>query len=67
MMPLIALVQSLGLAGGEGAFSVRYSLSEHGKSAARDALEQNLYLGPAPVSLEAYQAQIQRQRITNEK
>ena len=62
----LRLVQSLGLAAGEGAFSVRYSLTEQGKSAARDALEQNLYLGPAPVSLEAYQAQIQRQRITNE-
>lgn len=62
----LRLVQSLGLAAGEGAFSVRYALTEQGKSAARDALEQNLYLGPAPVSLDAYKAQIQQQRITNE-
>ncbi len=45
---------------------IRYSLSERGRTAALEALSQNLYLGPAPVPLVAFQDQILRQRITNE-
>lgn len=52
---------------GGGAFSNRYSLTERGRAAAHDATEQNLYLGPAPVPLAAFQEQIAKQRITNEK
>jgi energy-coupling factor transporter ATP-binding protein EcfA2 len=48
------------------ALSTRYALTEGGRAAAKEALEQNLYLGPAPVSLAAYQEQIEKQRITNE-
>ena len=48
------------------ALSTRYALTETGRNAARDALDQNLYLGPAPVSLAFYRDQIDRQRITNE-
>ena len=48
------------------ALSTRYALTEAGRNAARDALEQSLYIGPAPVSLAAYRDQIERQRITNE-
>lgn len=48
------------------ALSTRYALTEAGRNAARDALDQNLYLGPAPVSLAAYREQIEKQRITNE-
>lgn len=51
---------------GETVLSVRYALGEQGKAAAHDALEQNLYLGPAPVSLAVYQDRVQRQRISNE-
>ena len=29
-------------------------------------MRQNLYLGPAPVSLASYREQIEKQRITNE-
>ena len=60
------LLQALGSVRGGIAASIRYSLSEQGRASAKDALEQNLYLGPAPVSLVAYQEQIQRQRISNE-
>src|SRR5215472_14642890 len=60
------LLQALGSVRGGIAPSIRYSLSDQGRAAAKDALEQNLYLGPAPVSLVAYQEQIQRQRISNE-
>ncbi len=48
------------------ALSTHYALTETGRNAAREALDQSLYLGPAPVSLAAYQEQIQKQRITNE-
>ena len=60
------LLQALGSVRGGISGSIRYSLSEQGRAAAKDALDQNLYLGPAPVCLAAYQEQIQRQRIANE-
>jgi hypothetical protein len=59
-------VQALGSVPGDAAFSIRYGLGEQGRAAARDAIEQNAYLGPAPVSLSAYREQIQRQRVANE-
>jgi hypothetical protein len=62
----LRFIQAMGAGPGDSSLSVRYALGEHGKSAAKDALDQNLYLGPAPVCLTAYQEQIQRQRITNE-
>lgn len=46
---------------------VRYVLGEKGRRWALDALAQNQYVGPAPVSLPAYIDRIQRQRITNER
>jgi predicted ATPase with chaperone activity len=46
---------------------IRYALSDHGRDAAGEASEQTQYLGPAPVSLAAYQRQVNRQKITNEK
>src|SRR6266699_2848327 len=48
------------------ALSTHYSLTEGGRNAVREALEQNVYMGPAPVSLAAYREQIEKQRITNE-
>jgi energy-coupling factor transporter ATP-binding protein EcfA2 len=48
------------------ALSTRYALTEAGRNAAKEALEQSVYLGPAPISLTAYQEQIEKQRITNE-
>ena len=48
------------------ALSTRYALTETGRNAAREALDQSLYMGPAPVSLAAYRDQIEKQRITNE-
>jgi hypothetical protein len=46
---------------------MRYALSEQGRLDATEALAQNQYLGPAPVSLEAYTAQVLRQTIRNEQ
>jgi energy-coupling factor transporter ATP-binding protein EcfA2 len=48
------------------ALSTHYALTEAGRNIAREALDQNLYMGPAPVSLDAYREQIEKQRITNE-
>lgn len=48
------------------ALSTHYALTEAGRSAAREALDQSVYLGPVPVSLQAYREQIEKQRITNE-
>ena len=59
-------VQSMGAASGGLALSIRYTLSDLGRAAAKEALEHCMYVGPAPVSLTAYQQQIEKQRITNE-
>ena len=60
------LVQALG-AQARGIVSyIRYSLSERGRTVALEALNQNQYLGPAPVPLDRFQQQVSRQRITNE-
>lgn len=48
------------------ALSTRYILTDIGRDAAKDALEQSLYLGPAPVALADYQAQLAKQPIKNE-
>jgi hypothetical protein len=50
------LVESLGSTGGGGIGDIRYALSEAGRAAASDAAAQCMYLGPAPVSLAAFQA-----------
>lgn len=60
------LLDVLGAAGG-GVGELRYVLAEKGRRWAMDALAQNQYIGPAPVSLAAYIDRIQRQRITNER
>src|SRR5665213_285794 len=61
------LLSVLGGAGAGALSELRYSLSEKGKEWAQDALRQNQYVGPAPVSLCAYSERISRQRITNER
>ena len=59
------LVQATGASSSLG-LSMRYALTEMGRNAAKEAFDQNLYLGPAPVSLAAYTEQTQVQRIANE-
>src|SRR6266513_1670255 len=61
------LIQAVGAAPGGLALSIRHALSETGRGAAKEALDQNLYLGPAPVNLQAYQDQVLGQRISNEQ
>jgi hypothetical protein len=50
-----------------GAPEVRYALTTAGLQWARQALEQNEYVGPAPVTLDAFREQIGRQRIAHER
>jgi predicted ATPase with chaperone activity len=61
------LIQAVGAAPGGLALSIRHALSETGRAAAKEALDQNLYLGPAPINLQAYQDQVLGQRISNEQ
>lgn len=46
---------------------LRYGLTEKGVQWAHDAMQQNQYVGPAPVPLEVYCERIKRQRIANER
>jgi hypothetical protein len=50
-----------------GSTEMRYTLTAKGSEWARQAMEQNEYVGPAPVPLAAYSEQITRQRIGNER
>ncbi len=46
---------------------LRYGLSELGRAAAIRALELSNYAGPAPVTLEQFSGQVERQRIINDR
>jgi predicted ATPase with chaperone activity len=45
---------------------MRYALTNAGKERASEALRRCEYIGPAPVPLDRYQVQVQKQTITNE-
>jgi hypothetical protein len=60
------LVQAQGKGGEAHLSEVRYILSEEGRRAAQSALAMNQYVGPAPVSLSDFQAQVERQKISCE-
>jgi hypothetical protein len=60
------LVQVLGSTTHNLVRYIRYSLTDHGRVAAAEALAQSQYLGPAPVSLAAFQQQVRKQLITKE-
>jgi hypothetical protein len=46
---------------------LRYGLSEQGRNAAVRAMELSNYAGPAPVTLEQFSVQVERQRIINDR
>jgi hypothetical protein len=62
------LVEALGAAmGGNGAIpEMRHALTKAGREWTQEAIENSQYFGPAPVSLDAWQERILRQRVTNE-
>ncbi|HXF75185.1 MAG TPA: ATPase [Methylomirabilota bacterium] len=45
---------------------MRYALTNAGRERASEALRRCEYIGPAPIPLETYQTQVQKQTITNE-
>lgn len=59
------LVEVLGASGVRLASDLRHSLTERGKQWAIEAFAKNQYVGPAPVSLDAYRERIYRQAIAN--
>jgi hypothetical protein len=52
------LVEVRGTTGGSGAAGYRYTLTDLGRDRARQYMESNLYVGPAPVPLSAYVAEM---------
>ncbi|HET9161526.1 MAG TPA: hypothetical protein VFN88_13020, partial [Caulobacteraceae bacterium] len=58
------LVHVLGAVDLHLASELRYALTDKGRAVADDALRQNGYVGPAPVSLTAYCNQIRRQHVS---
>ena len=66
-MELLGAGTGGGTGGVGGVANMRYALTSQGHEMAAEALVQSHYIGPAPVSLEAYQAQIQKQAIAGEQ
>lgn len=63
-----SMLESTGMADGGGAFGqLRYSMTRAGRDFAKDALEQNQYFGPAPVSLAVFSEQVRLQAIGEER
>ncbi|WP_169566272.1 AAA family ATPase [Sneathiella limimaris] len=60
-------LEALGTADQTSFSENRYVMTETGRRFALESLQQNQYVGPAPVSLEAYQERILQQKITNER
>lgn len=61
------LVEGLGVLRPSDYSGIRYRLTSKGRDWAVDALSQSRYVGPAPVILDDYRAQIERQSITHER
>lgn len=61
------LVESKGLASTDIRSDIRYALTERGRKWALDAMAVSHYVGPAPVTLEAFEAQVRTQSIANER
>ncbi len=60
------LLVVMGAAHGAGSSELRYALSDKGIQWAHDATRQSQYIGPAPVTYEAFCDRIGRQRIARE-
>jgi len=60
------LLEITGTVPGSLAEEYRYALTEKGNAWAAAAMAQSTYVGPAPVSMQDYLAQIERQKLANE-
>ena len=59
-----ALIQ---IPGSRDRMVLRHGLTSEGKQRASEALAKSAYVGPAPVSLDAFRDQVERQSITHEQ
>jgi hypothetical protein len=62
-----SLLETLGAEGAGLQSDLRYGISRAGRDWVQEALKQSEYVGPAPVPLASWQAQVERQRITNDR
>ena len=62
----LMLLETLGTHGRDFAAELRYALTSKGHDWAVAALERSQYVGPAPVSLEAFREQVEKQRLAQE-
>jgi energy-coupling factor transporter ATP-binding protein EcfA2 len=60
------LLHTLGTRESESLLDMCYTFTEQGKRYTADALEQSRYTGPAPVTIEDFNAQVNLQKVTNE-
>lgn len=60
------LIQTIGAKGADFRQAMRYDLTEKGRDVAMDAMSRSSYAGAAPVSLQAFHNQVERQRISGE-
>ncbi len=60
------LIEVRGRAGETAAAELRYALTAKGREWATEALELSQYVGPAPITLPDYYAQVDKQRLSNE-
>jgi hypothetical protein len=61
------LLEPLGAEATGRQLDLRYGIAAAGKDWVQEALRQSVYSGPAPVPLTQWQAQVERQRITNDR
>jgi hypothetical protein len=62
------LIESLGSTFATSGMSIiRYGLTMTGAAWAKQAMEQNEYVGPAPISLDAFRERVTAQRIADER
>lgn len=66
-MVKLAYLEARGLAGDDVRSDIRYALSTKGREYAHAAVRQSSYVGPAPVSLEAFCRQLGQQSIHHER
>jgi hypothetical protein len=60
------LLHTLGARDSESLLDMCYTFTDQGKRYTVDSLEQSRYTGPAPVTLEEFNAQVNLQKVTNE-
>ena len=62
-----SMLESQGLESSDIRSDIRYSLTDAGRKLALESMQVSQYLGPAPVSLDAFSAQVRRQSISHEE